>query len=90
MRAFDLAYRIGGEEFLVLVPGAGLDESAALAEELRKTVENEALSGLDLTISIGLSASKRGSPFDYDKVFADADQALYRAKRQGRNQVCRG
>lgn len=88
MRAFDLAYRIGGEEFLVLVPGAGVDESAALAEELRKTVEGRALSGLDLTISIGLSASEPGSRFDYDQVFADADQALYRAKRQGRNRVC--
>jgi diguanylate cyclase (GGDEF)-like protein len=88
MRAFDLAYRIGGEEFVVLVPGAGLDESARLAEELRKTVENEPLSGLDLTVSLGLSASKKGSRFDYDQVFADADQALYRAKRQGRNQVC--
>jgi diguanylate cyclase (GGDEF)-like protein len=88
MRAFDLAYRIGGEEFLVLVPGAGVDESAALAEELRKTVERQALSGLDLTISIGLSASEPGSRFDYDEVFAHADQALYRAKRQGRNQVC--
>lgn len=89
MRAFDLAYRIGGEEFLVLVPGAGVEESAALAEKLRLTVEDETLSGLDLTISLGLSASAKGSRFDYDKVFAAADEALYRAKREGRNQVCR-
>ena len=90
MRAFDMAYRIGGEEFLVLVPGAGKDESARLAEALRRTVESKSLVGLDLTMSLGLSASKKGSRFDYDKVFAEADQALYRAKRQGRNQVCGG
>ena len=90
MRAFDMAYRIGGEEFLVLVPGAGKDESARLAEALRQTVESKSLGGLDLTMSLGLSASKKGSRFDYDKVFAEADQALYRAKRQGRNQVAAG
>lgn len=88
MRAFDLAYRIGGDEFLMLVPGAGLEESAALARELRLAVGEENLSGVDLTMSFGLSASKRGSRFDYEKVFAEADAALYEAKRQGRNRIC--
>ena len=87
MRAFDLAYRIGGEEFLILLPGAGSEETAALAEQLRKTVEGEALGGIGLTMSFGVSASARGERFDYERVFAAADAALYEAKRTGRNRV---
>jgi diguanylate cyclase (GGDEF)-like protein len=88
MRAFDLAYRIGGEEFLVLVPGAGVGESTELAEDLRRSVAQEALSGIDVTMSFGLSASAQGTRFDYETVFAAADAALYRAKSAGRNRVC--
>lgn len=88
MRAFDLAYRIGGEEFLVLLPGAGSAESAELAEQLRNAVESEALGGIGLTMSFGVSSSPPGGSFDYGEVFAAADAALYEAKRGGRNRVC--
>ncbi len=87
MRAFDLAYRIGGEEFLILLPGAGTEKAAALAEQLRRTVEGEALGGIGLTMSFGVSASARGERFDYQRVFVAADAALYEAKRTGRNRV---
>jgi len=43
--------------------------------------------GVKLTMSFGVSASKRGDEFDYDEVFAVADAALYEAKRGGRDQV---
>jgi diguanylate cyclase (GGDEF)-like protein len=89
LRAFDLAYRIGGEEFLVLLPGANLEQSAAMAERLRRGVEADTVGGgLRVTMSFGVSASHRASAFDYERVCAEADAALYEAKRQGRNRVC--
>jgi diguanylate cyclase (GGDEF)-like protein len=89
LRAFDLAYRIGGEEFLVLLPGADTAECARIAEDLRRSVAADTLGdGSSLTISFGVSASARGAGFDYDRVFAAADEALYEAKSEGRNKVC--
>jgi diguanylate cyclase (GGDEF)-like protein len=88
LRAFDLAYRIGGEEFLILLPGAGIRETARLAEQLRATVAADQVGdGTQLTASFGVSASARGERFDYDLVFAAADSALYEAKSEGRNAV---
>lgn len=88
LRAFDLAYRIGGEEFLVLLPGAGVGETAELAESLRRAVdENDFEDGLELTMSFGVAASARNSRFDRDKVFGRADKAMYEAKRAGGNGV---
>jgi diguanylate cyclase (GGDEF)-like protein len=89
LRAFDLAYRLGGEEFLVLLPGADLGQTTAVAEQLRGAVEGEAtVDGVEVTISCGVGASTRGSTFDYEAVFTGADAALYEAKRSGRNRVC--
>ncbi len=89
LRAFDLAYRLGGEEFLILVPGSDLAHAAELAERLREGVCAERLSGgVQITMSFGVSASARDERFEYSAVFAEADAALYRAKRGGRNRVC--
>lgn len=91
LRAFDLAYRIGGEEFLVLIPGAGIEETTDLAERLRRAVEAAPVAhGHELTMSLGVSASRRDHPFDYEAVFAVADAALYGAKADGRNRVRAG
>jgi diguanylate cyclase (GGDEF)-like protein len=91
LRAFDLAYRIGGEEFLVLVPGVGIDEATELAERLRERISATPLAdGHEMTMSFGVSASHRGDRFDYDAVFAVADAALYQAKRGGRDRVRSG
>jgi diguanylate cyclase (GGDEF)-like protein len=88
LRAFDLAYRLGGEEFLVLLPGSDLQQSADLAELLRNAVGSNAVAGgLDITMSFGVGASSSGEPFDYPEVFKRADAALYRAKRDGRDRV---
>ncbi len=89
LRAFDLAYRLGGEEFLVLLPGADREQATLVAESLREAIEHEPLGGgVDVTISCGVAASPRGSRFEYEPVFAEADLALYDAKRSGRNRVC--
>jgi diguanylate cyclase (GGDEF)-like protein len=88
LRAFDLAYRLGGEEFLILLPGSSLDAAGALAERLREAVaRGEVVSGRTLTMSFGVAASSKGEAFDYASAFAAADGALYRAKRGGRDQV---
>ena len=89
LRAFDLAYRLGGEEFLILLPGSDLAHAEWLAERLRARVGSERVAGkIPVTISFGVGASARGEHFDYAAVFAKADAALYRAKGKGRDRVC--
>ena len=64
LRAFDLAYRIGGEEFLVLLPGANLEQTAAMAERLRGGVQADTVGGgLRVTMSFGVSASALDTRF---------------------------
>jgi diguanylate cyclase (GGDEF)-like protein len=87
LRAFDLVYRIGGEEFLVLLPGADLTATADIAEGLRAAVAERPLgNGQNVTISLGISASSDGS-WDYTDLFKQADEALYAAKAAGRDCV---
>jgi diguanylate cyclase (GGDEF)-like protein len=88
LRAFDLAYRIGGEEFLVLLPGANVGEAEEFAQELHRVLCAAPRGGQAVTLSFGVSASRYGDIFEYDRVFEQADAALYRAKNGGRNQVC--
>jgi diguanylate cyclase (GGDEF)-like protein len=91
LRAFDLIYRIGGEEFLVLLPGADRERTTEVADELRRAVAGDTVGGgLHTTMSFGVSASEQGETFDYLAVFAQADAALYEAKRSGRDRVWSG
>jgi diguanylate cyclase (GGDEF)-like protein len=87
LRAYDLVYRIGGEEFVVLLLGATPAATSATAEMLRAAVASEPIVGLHLTVSVGIAASATGTAFIWDEVFARADAALYRAKADGRNRV---
>jgi diguanylate cyclase (GGDEF)-like protein len=86
LRAFDLAYRLGGEEFLVVLPGAGPEEAARVAERLREAIAAAPVAGLSLTMSFGLAGSGRAG-FDAESLLALADERLYRAKAAGRNRV---
>jgi diguanylate cyclase (GGDEF)-like protein len=86
LRTFELIYRLGGEEFLVVLPGAGLEEGLLVAERLRHTIEEVKPGGLKVTASFGVSAAA-GSEVVYDRLFKVADQALYEAKAAGRNCV---
>lgn len=89
LRAFDLAYRLGGDEFLVLVPGSDLESAVTLADELREAIASETVGGgLHVTMSFGVGASRRSESFDYDAVFCRADAALYEAKRCGVDRAC--
>jgi diguanylate cyclase (GGDEF)-like protein len=86
LRAFDLAYRLGGEEFLILLPGASTDEAAEIAERLRIAVGSQPAGGLSVTMSFGVAGSGGGA-FAYADVLAAADAALYEAKDAGRDRV---
>ena len=87
LRAFDLCYRTGGEEFLVLLPGADLEHAAAIAEQLRNGIDAIQSNDRAVTMSFGVASSAAGDRFDFEAVFAQADQALYQAKHLGRNRV---
>ena len=87
LRAFDAVYRLGGEEFLVLVPGADRATSEEIAERLRAAVAEVDTQGLSITMSFGVAATDAGEAFDYEAQFAAADAALYRAKADGRDRV---
>lgn len=86
LRAFDLVYRVGGEEFLVLLPGADLERSAAVAERLRAAVSDCSRSEFAVTMSLGVSSSN-GRPLDFGQLWDEADGALYAAKAAGRDCV---
>ncbi|HET6831212.1 MAG TPA: diguanylate cyclase [Solirubrobacterales bacterium] len=88
LRAFELAYRTGGEEFLIVLPGLGLRETAELAERLRAAVARHPFpQEITMTMSCGAAASGPEARLDFDALWASADDALYRAKREGRNRV---
>ncbi len=82
LRAYDLAYRLGGEEFLVVLPGADVEDAASIAEKLRVAIEQTAGSVPAFSASFGVSASLPGN---HEAVFEAADRALYEAKAAGRN-----
>ncbi len=85
-RRSDLLFRMGGEEFLLLLPGATLGQAQQIAEELRQRLAHaELLPGESITVSIGVSALRQGQTAD--AWVKSADTALYRAKRSGRNRV---
>ena len=88
VRGVDIVARYGGDEFAVISPEATKAEAAVVAERLRKAVAEIALpTGDRLTISIGV-ASYPTDAQDKEQLICRADQALYRAKQRGRNQIC--
>jgi diguanylate cyclase (GGDEF)-like protein len=86
LRSFELLYRVGGEELLLVLPGAGLRPGCDVAEHVRATIERSMPAGLPVTASVGVS-SAIGEEIEFGPMFEAADRALYEAKRGGRNRV---
>jgi diguanylate cyclase (GGDEF)-like protein len=87
LREGELVYRLGGEEFLVLLRGDEALASEPIAERLRTAISAARPTGLAITASLGVSVATDG--VEYETLFAQADAALYEAKRLGRNRVVR-
>jgi diguanylate cyclase (GGDEF)-like protein len=89
-RSYDQVGRYGGEEFLVVLPGAALKSALGIAERIRLHIEHLTIAfgsaALKLSISIGASSSSE-SLSSAAALIQQADQALYLAKRAGRNRV---
>jgi diguanylate cyclase (GGDEF)-like protein len=86
LRAFDLIYRVGGEEFVVLLPGADLEKTLEVGERLRAAVAASVTGGVQVTLSAGAAAAT-GAAVRFTDLYGRADAALLRAKRGGRNRV---
>ena len=93
-RTTDLVCRYGGEEFVMVVPGFSVAEALAFGERVRQRIERECglgvreVPGLRVTASVGVHVLGDGAASSGHELVDRADQALYRAKRGGRNRVC--
>lgn len=98
LRNFDLVARMGGEEFVVVMPDTDGAQAMAVAERLRRRIAEESFAvsapvgQIDVTISIGVAVADstldaEGKPESGDALLRRADTALYQAKRSGRNRV---
>jgi diguanylate cyclase (GGDEF)-like protein len=86
LRAGDSIYRVGGEEILVVLPGADRAAAVEIAERLRRTVRERRPVGVQVTVSIGVAVSPPDR-VDTDELISRADAALYSAKAGGRDMV---
>jgi len=91
MRSRDIFARLGGEEFVAVLPDANLEEAKAIAQRLREKINSCDLSEFGVTspisASFGVAALSQVDP-DFDALLHGADEAMYIAKANGRNQVC--
>jgi diguanylate cyclase (GGDEF)-like protein len=87
-RSMDCAARYGGEEFAVLLTGTSADVAAEVAERIRAGVASQEFPGRRITLSIGIAEFPNHGQ-TADEVISSADEALYAAKRAGRNRVVR-
>ena len=91
LRKEDLLVRYGGEEFCTLLPSVAVDRATAMAERMRDAVEQARFSFdgriLPVTVSIGVSSLSLDGNEGVDRLISRADEALYTAKKSGRNRV---
>ncbi|HYC96951.1 PleD family two-component system response regulator [Brevundimonas sp.] len=91
VRAIDLPCRLGGEEFVVVMPGASLEDATRVADRIRRDIGGQPFpimggtEGLTVTVSVGVAASVAGDT--PDALLKRGDEGVYEAKSRGRNQV---
>ena len=93
-RPYDIVGRYGGEEFVICLPGANISQSVSVAERMRSKLEEmkilppDSSKSIRITASFGTTAFLIGSEEKADSLIKRADNALYKAKNEGRNRVC--
>jgi two-component system, cell cycle response regulator len=89
VRAYDTVGRYGGEEFLIVAPSSGAEGILRLSERVRLAIEATPIKmdalEISVTVSLGLAVSSEAAPLDPKLMLSTADEALYRAKADGRN-----
>ncbi len=91
IRSYDAAGRYGGEEFLCVLPGSNDQSAMEIAQRIRKAIEKKLFDTsegiISITLSLGATTYSEGREPDMESLIRQADTALYRAKRNGRNRV---
>jgi two-component system cell cycle response regulator len=91
IRSGDLLCRLGGEEFVIVMPNVELSAAARIAERARQTIEREPfvvdVDGRAIPVTTSIGVAERGPDDDTSTLYRRADRALYRAKSEGRNRV---
>jgi two-component system cell cycle response regulator len=91
IRGGDLLCRLGGEEFVVVMPNVPLDVARRVAERARVSIEEAPFviekSGRTIPITVSIGLAERGRDAEADALYQRADKALYRSKAEGRNRV---
>jgi len=92
IRKADVAGRVGGEEFCVVLPGAGPEEAMQIAERIRERINDREIlvkksETTRISVSIGVSSALESDNYDFEQLQSVADARLYQAKQRGRNRV---
>ncbi|HIC2037183.1 TPA: cellulose biosynthesis regulator diguanylate cyclase DgcQ [Enterobacter soli] len=92
LRTNDVAGRVGGEEFCVVLPGIALEEAGEIAERIRSRINSKEIlvkksTTVRVSASLGVSCAQEKGNYDFEQLQSIADARLYRAKQRGRNQV---
>jgi two-component system, cell cycle response regulator len=91
IRGGDLLCRLGGEEFVIVMPNVALDVAQKVAERTRASIEEAPFvidkTGQSITVTVSIGIAERGRDADAEALYRRADRALYRSKAEGRNRV---
>ncbi|WP_105582585.1 cellulose biosynthesis regulator diguanylate cyclase DgcQ [Cronobacter turicensis] len=93
LRAEDIAGRVGGEEFCIILPGTPSEGARQVAERIRQRINSQEIlvrpdTTIRISVSVGVSEALRDGDYDFEHLQSIADRRLYLAKQRGRNQVC--